>query len=125
MKTKKVIATVISVLLLLCLVGCVSSTNVTFYTDVDGAEVFVDGVSIGTTPTSTVLSNAVWIDPVITIKKDGYKDMVTTLNKEIKMTNLVVGLVVFWPDLLYAWGPTQTQAYTIAPGYQKSEDAAK
>ena len=64
MKTKsKVLTVIVSALLLFSFVSCVTSTNVTFYSDVEETEVYVDGQLIGTTPTTTKLSNAIWNDP--------------------------------------------------------------
>ena len=47
---------VASLLLLVFLTSCVSSTRVSFNTDVEGAEVYVDGELIGTTPTQKNLA---------------------------------------------------------------------
>lgn len=98
MKLKKIGASFIAgILLVVVCSSCVTQTRVNFSTDVDGAEVFVDGEKIGTTPVQKKLSNVVWENPDILIKKEGYKDLYTDLKKEIKGVNLVSGLILFWP----------------------------
>lgn len=116
MKTKsKVITFSVLILLLLCLVGCVSSTNVTFYADADNTEVYVDGQYIGTTPMTVKLSNAIWDDPIITLKKDGYKTTVGSLNKEVKAVNVILGVCLDWPAFLWCYGPKSYQYYMLVP----------
>ncbi len=106
---------VASLLLLVFLTSCVSSTRVSFNTDVEGAEVYVDGELIGTTPTQKKLSNAIWEDPDVLIKKDGYKDLRTSVYQEMKPVNLVCGLLLWWPSLLYVYGPKKAQHYILTP----------
>ena len=113
-KTKIMIITV-SVLLFFTFTGCVSSTMVTFSTDVEDAEVYVDGSFIGTTPASVKLSNAIWNDPVITIKKDGYKIMNTQVKKEIKGANVALGLTINLPAWLWCYGPSKFQNFLLIP----------
>lgn len=113
---KSILGKFVAVLLLLVsLAGCVSSTKVTFATDVDGAEVYVDGELVGTTPVQTKLSNAIWEDPDVLIRKDGYKDLHSSVNKELKTVNLVCGILLWWPSLLYVSGPKKTQNYILTP----------
>ena len=95
--------------------SCVSKSNVLFKTDVDGAEVFIDGESIGKTPVKTKLSNAIWKDPDILIKQDGYNDNYYTIEKDLKVANLVMGLILWWPTLLYVWGPDENQFVRMVP----------
>ncbi len=116
MKLKsKVLTVVLSVFLLLSLTSCVTSTNVTFYADVEETEVYVDGQLIGTTPVTTKLSNAIWDDPTVTLKKDGYKTMTTGLQKEAKGVNIVLGLLVDWPAFLWCYGPKANQNFMMIP----------
>lgn len=83
MKLKKMFTSFTAGLLMLTMFSsCVSSTRVNFDTDIDGASVFIDGEEIGTTPAQIKLSNAIWENPDVVIKKDGYKDLYTDLNKE-------------------------------------------
>lgn len=116
MKLKKIGASFIAgILLVVVCTSCVTQTRVNFSTDVDGAEVFVDGEKIGTTPVQKKLSNVVWENPDILIKKEGYKDLYTDLKKEIKGVNLVSGLFLFWPALFWVYGPKKNQNYILVP----------
>ena len=116
MKLKKIGASFIAgILLVVVCASCVTQTRVNFSTDVDGAEVFVDGEKIGTTPVQKKLSNVVWENPDILIKKEGYKDLYTDLKKEIKVVNLVSGLILFWPALFWVYGPKKNQSYILVP----------
>ena len=116
MKLKKIGASFIAgILLVVVCASCVTQTRVNFSTDVDGAEVFVDREKIGTTPVQKKLSNVVWENPDILIKKEGYKDLYTDLKKEIKGVNLVSGLILFWPALFWVYGPKKNQSYILVP----------
>lgn len=116
MKLKKNGASFIAgILLVVVCASCVTQTRVNFSTDVDGAEVFVDGEKIGTTPVQKKLSNVVWENPDILIRKEGYKDLYTDLKKEIKGVNLVSGLFLFWPALFWVYGPKKNQSYILVP----------
>lgn len=95
--------------LILLLSSCVSTTSVTFTTDEPGAEVFIDGSSIGETPVQAKLSNAIWENPDIVIREDGYHDNYYELEKELKGGNFVIGIILWWPSLLYSWGPDDIQ----------------
>ena len=116
MKFKKFFVSFISGLTLVVMCSsCVSSTRVNFNTDVDGATVYVDGEEIGTTPAQIKLSNAVREIPDVVIKKDGYRDLYTELNKEVKGVNLVCGLLLWLPSLLWVYGPKKNQNYMLSP----------
>jgi hypothetical protein len=93
--------------------SCVSTTNVHFNTNVDGAKITVDGKDIGTTPAMCKMSNAVWEDPDIVITKDGYKTLRVSTEKEIKAVNLICGILLFWPSLLYVSGPKANQNFEL------------
>lgn len=109
MKFNKTFTSFTAGLLLLAMFSsCVSSTRVNFNTDVDGEE-------IGTTPAQIKLSNAIWENPDVVIKKDGYKDLYTDLNKEVKGVNLVCGLLLWTPSLLFVYGPKKSQHYMLTP----------
>ena len=113
---KKIGFSIIAGIMLIVLCSsCVTSTRVHINSDVEGAEVYIDGQKIGTTPTEIALSNAVWEDPDVVLKKDGYKDLHTNVNKEVKAVNLVSGLVLFWPSLLWVYGPKANQNYIMIP----------
>ena len=116
MNLKKIGASVTAgILLVIFCASCVTQTRVNFSTDVDGAEVYVDGEKIGTTPVQKKLSNAIWNNPDILIRKEGYKDLYTDLNKEIKGVNLVSGLLLWLPSLFWVYGPKKNQSYMLVP----------
>ena len=95
--------------------SCVTSTRVRISSDIEGAEVYIDGEKVGTTPTQVKLSNAVWSSPDVILKKDGYKDLYTELKKEVKAVNLVFGILLWTPSLLWCYGPKQNQNYFLTP----------
>ncbi len=37
----------------------------------------------------------------------------TTLDKEVKMVNLVCGILLWWPSLLWVYGPEPVQNVTM------------
>ena len=93
MKLKKIGASFIAgILLVVVCASCVTQTRVNFSTDVDGAEVFVDGEKIGTTPVQKKLSNVVWENPDILIKKEGYKP-------QLPQKYVLLGAKIRTPDL--------------------------
>ena len=96
-------------LIVVFLSSCVTSTNVMFRTDKDGATVKIDGQVVGTTPVRVGLSNAVWEDPDILVQQTGYKDYYGKLRKEIKPVNLIFGLLLWFPSLLWCYGPDSDQ----------------
>ena len=113
MKGAKIIAVLLLAVMVMGVCGCVSSTNVTFNTETEGAEVYVDGELIGTTPTTAKLSNAIWDDPDILIKQAGYKDLRTGVKKEVKGANVALGLTVNWAALLWVYGPKKVQNFVL------------
>lgn len=114
MKNKsKVVSATVSILLLISFASCVSSTNVAFNTDAGETEVYVDGQLIGTTPVTAKLSNAIWNDPAITLKKDGYKTTQVSLQREPKAANIVFGLLLNWPAFLWCYGPKANQNFMM------------
>lgn len=92
--------------------SCVMNTLVTIESDPQGAEVYLDHRLIGETPVTMRMSNGLWEDPMVLLRKEGYRDAVTSLKKEIKVPNLVIGLFV-WPSLLWVYGPDAYQYYTL------------
>lgn len=61
------------------------------------------------------LSNAIWEDPDIILRKEGYKDVRSVLRKEVKPVNLVCGLLFWWPSLLWYYGPKANQNFFLTP----------
>ncbi len=115
MKLKRNLTILIAGLLLFTTVGCVSSTKVTFNTDTPDAEVYVDGELIGKTPVTAKLSNAVWEDPTITIKKEGYKTINSNVQKEVKAANIIFGICLNAPAFLWCYGPKANQNFMLTP----------
>ena len=112
---KKAVSVFLVLAILLPMVSsCVTKTKVTFNTDVTGADVYVDGEYIGKTPATKKLSNAVWEDPEIVIKKEGYRDMRTGVKKEVKAVNLIFGVILWWPSFLWVHGPKSQQHYVLS-----------
>lgn len=104
------------ILVLFVLTSCVTSTNVTFATDIPGAEVFIDGESIGETPVTVNVSNAIWEDQEILVRKNGLQDLNTSLEKEPKIINILTGIllpVTLYIPLLYCYGPKENQTYLL------------
>ncbi|GAB6091218.1 PEGA domain-containing protein [Spirochaeta dissipatitropha] len=114
MKIARVLVLLVSIVSL-AFTSCATSTQVRFETDVPGAQLFIDGQNIGTTPTSVKMSNGVWEEPAVLLQKDGYKDLRTGVIKEIKVLNLVSGVVLWWPAYLWVYGPKSEQYYIMIP----------
>lgn len=115
MKLKRIFTILITSILLFTVISCVSSTNVTFNTDTPNAEIYVDGNLIGKTPVTTELSNAIWEDPTITIKKEGYRTLNSSVQKELKAVNVVFGIFLNPPAFLWCYGPKQFQNFSLVP----------
>jgi hypothetical protein len=77
---------------------------------VDNATVLVNDENIGQTPNAgTSVSNFVGSDTVITVLKDGYYTARKEADKEIKVGPAIVGWLLLWPVLLWAYGPKAQQ----------------
>lgn len=113
MKGSKLIAFLMLTVMVLGFSGCVSSSRVTFYTEEDGANVYIDGELIGQTPVTVELSNAVWEDPDILLKKDGYRDLNTELRREVKGANVAFGLLLNTFAWLWVYGPKEQQHFIL------------
>lgn len=113
MKGAKIIAVLLLAVMVMGVCGCVSSTRVTFNTDTEGAEVYVDGELIGTTPATAKLSNAIWDDPDILIRKEGFKDLRTGVRNEIKMSNVLLGCFINPFAWLWCFGPDKNQNFIL------------
>ncbi|NBB90265.1 MAG: PEGA domain-containing protein [Spirochaetes bacterium] len=95
--------------------SCVSATNVTFYTEPEGAQVYVDDQYLGESPASKRMTNGVWADSRVHVEAEGYKSSYTRVDKEIKAANLALGLLIWWPALLWVHGPEPRQRIELAP----------
>lgn len=115
MKKKELIALVL--LAVMVLSSCVTKTKVTFTSDIPGAEVIIDGESMGQTPFTAEITNAVWEDQEVIVKKNGLDDYKTKLKKEPKIINIITGIVLapvtFYIPLLWCYGPEETQNFNL------------
>ncbi len=112
---KKHFRAVSIIMLIVFLSGCVSYTNVTVESNVDGAELFIDGRPEGPVPTNVRLSNGIWEDPDIRLEKDGYITQYTSLKKTIQPVNLAFGILGWWPAYLWCYGPDSYQYFRMVP----------
>ena len=106
---------IILIVFVVLFTGCVTKSHVYFRTDPDDATLLIDGIEIGQTPIETTLSNGVWLEPSITIKKDGYLTLHRSIQKEVKIFNGIMGFTIWWPSLLYSYGPKVNQYYELYP----------
>jgi hypothetical protein len=116
MKTKAIGAIFLCLFAASILSGCVTATNVRFEANVKDATVAIDGKKVGATPAQESLSNAIWEDPDVIVSKEGYKTLRTKLSKEVKPVNLICGIILFWPSLLWCYGPKAEQYFELIPG---------
>ena len=102
--------------------GCASSTKMTVNViesngkPVGDAVVMVDGVNIGQTPNAVIrVSNFVGTTPEIMISKDGYDTVRTEAVKEVKATNVVLGVMLNFFSWFYVYGPKSQQNIILIP----------
>lgn len=107
------------ILSILIVSGCSTMTSVTFRSNVDGATVIVDGVTLGKTPFTVEMSNLITNPYYATIIKEGYQPLKTKIVKEPKIFNIVTGVVLspvtFFIPLLWIEGPMPNQYFTLNP----------
>ena len=94
--------------------SCTLTTMVTIDTVPDKTEVYVDSQLIGESPVTVKMSNAIWEEPEILLQKDGYRDLRTRVKKEVKVLNLVTGLLFIGVPLLWVYGPEPYQYFTMS-----------
>jgi len=76
---------------------------------IEGANVLVDGRSIGQTPDASIeVSNRLGDLPMIRVWKDGYRPVNTQATGEIKISQAVTG-VFFLIPLFWVYGPKAEQ----------------
>jgi hypothetical protein len=103
----------LTVVIVVLFSGCVMNTMVTFNSDPDGAEVYLDNKFIGETPTQAKMSNLVWEESDVRMRAEGYRDAHFRVEKEIKSTNALVGFFLWMPSWLWAYGPEEHQYATL------------
>ena len=83
--------------------------------DVQDASVKIDGERMGSTPVVKKLSNGIWNNYEVVVEKEGYRTYRGPLKKEVKVGNLIGGLFLFWPGLLWVYGPNAYQYIELDP----------
>ena len=117
---KEFCARVIGILMILVLFSGCSTLMTVNAVDPVGipihqATVLVDGENIGQTPyASTRVSNALWVNPEITVTAEGYHTRKVEAVRELKVAPLIGGLFL-WPVILWVWGPRATQNVVLTP----------
>lgn len=89
-----------SVLFLLCSlnVGCASSTQIT--TQPPGAQVTVDGMRLGKSPTVYTNSQVwLWTKHSVSVKKKGYQPLAGSLDAQIRPVNLICGILLCYTGI--------------------------
>ena len=61
------------------------------------------------------LINFVTTNYILELEMDGYKTLKTQLEKEAKFGAIVVGLLLWWPELLWIYGPKAFYNYELRP----------
>jgi hypothetical protein len=107
----KKLRAVVAALLVLSIVGCTTLVNIK--TDPDGAKVYVNEEPVGQSPVAKEYSNFVGNQYYIRIVKEGYKPLAVEMRREVKAGNLIVGLFLFWPLLLWCYGPDAYYTYEL------------
>lgn len=103
---------VFCVLIAFSIVLSACSTPVRIMSDPSEAEVEINGQPQGKTPLILELSDLVFTNYQIQLKKPGYKEKNAQLQKEFKTGTFVGGLFV-WPFLLWCYGPAPAQTYKL------------
>lgn len=112
---KKIVPIICLLTTIMSWTGCVTSTKVSIYTDVEGADVFIDNKKIGQTPIIKYkMKNIAWEDEVIIIRKEGYEEVNRYMYKEIKWWNAITGYFFLIP-LIWSYGPKPEQHYLLTP----------
>jgi uncharacterized membrane protein len=109
-------------LILVLFSGCVSTTMMRVTAveptgkPVDNATVLVNGENIGQTPNArTKVSNFLGADTEITVSKNGYYTARKEAVKEVKMPNIVLGILLNTFALLWVSGPKAQQNVVLTP----------
>lgn len=72
--------------------------EITFNSSPSGAEVVVDGIIVGTTPTTVEIDRPGLEDQDVTIELDGYETRTFELDKEFNTTSILN--IFFWPGFV-------------------------
>ena len=101
----------VAILAAVAVMSC--GTMVTIETQPEDARVYLNQRPLGEAPVDVELSNFVGNSYQVRIERDGYETIRTDLQKEVKVGNLIVGLILVWPLLLWTWGPQPYQYYEL------------
>ncbi len=116
MKKSNKIVKLISLLMIssVLLVSCSSTTQ--FRTNPKGAKILIDGVPVGYTPYTHTDSKVVTSKMRITLKKEGYETLSTSVSKdeEVNIPAIVGGLCCFFP-YIWAMGYKPVHYYELEP----------
>ncbi len=107
----KKLRAIIVAFLVVSILGC--TTLVRIRTDPQDAKVYINDEPVGKSPVQKQLSNFVANEYQVRIEKPGYKSLETEMRREVKVGNLVVGLLLWWPLLLWCYGPDQSYSYEL------------
>lgn len=100
-------------LIILILTSCATETFVTIESSEPNTDITLDGMYLGIAPVSVTIGNESWEDHTISAKNENGEETHYAVEKEIKVTNALVGFLLFWPAYLYAWGPKPFQYITM------------
>lgn len=97
------------------------TTLVSFQTDIEGVDVYMDDLKIGTTPFNKEVSNLAWENPAIRLQKEGYKTVYTELKKEPKAASIAPSVIFTlaipvpfaWTGLFWCNGPKASQYWIM------------
>jgi len=100
------------------LAGCATlfsgtSDDIRFESDPSGAEVVIDGIERGETPTTVTVSRDAFNDKRVTLQKEGYQDEVFRLRKDFATVAVLnLGNFLFWgidalSGAMFKYQPTQ------------------
>ncbi len=92
------------------LIGCSSSVQI--MSEPAGANVEINGKASGKTPLTLDLSNFAFNSYKVRLTKEGYKERMENLEKEVKPGQLIGGFFV--PGLIFwCYGPMELQKYNL------------
>lgn len=97
------------------------STLSTFHTNPPNAKIYINNNPIGNSPVTYSLDNLIFNNYAVRIEKEGYNSYYTSLDKEIKVLPLLGGIFLFWPCLLWCYGPKSEYYYSLTPITSDSE----
>lgn len=95
------------------MMGCSTLTHIAVTPN--DAKIAINDQPAGTGTVTQSLSNFDFSEYNVTITRDGYKPLTTNLKKEFKVGAFVFGLLLWWPELLFVYGPSPNQNFSLDP----------